>query len=460
MHDLTTGSVSRHLLKTTGFMLATMVFQTLYFLVDLYWVGRLGTTAVAGVAIAGNWTFVVLALTQMLGVGTTAVVSHAFGRRDHDAARMLFNQSQVLAMLTGGAFLAVGLAVAVPYSTAMAADSATARESARYLSWFVPAMALQFAMVAMGSALRASGNFRPTMVVSIATISLNMLVTPFLIFGWGTGRAFGVAGAAMGSFIAMVVAIAWLATYFPAHAVLRFEPRTWRPRLDTWRQMLAIGLPAGLEFAIMAASMVITYGVMRPFGAPAQAAFGIGLRVIQAGFMAVVALGFAVGPVAGQNYGARIAERVKATFRDAALMAGGYQLLFAAMVLAFAPRFVAIFSRNPETIAIGAQYLRITAFSFVPSGLVFVSSSMFQAMGNTMPALIASASRFVLFAGIVLGAARLPAFRLEWIWYIALGTVFVQLALSLSLLRQQFIRRLVFGSAMQLPGSEEPATAR
>ena len=83
MQDLTTGSVSRHLLKTTGFMLVTMVFQTLYFLIDLYWVGRLGTSAVAAVGIAGNLTFIVLALTQMLGVGTTTVVSHATGRKDH-----------------------------------------------------------------------------------------------------------------------------------------------------------------------------------------------------------------------------------------------------------------------------------------------------------------------------------------------------------------------------------------
>ena len=85
MQDLTTGSITRHLLKTSGFMLVTMVFQTLYFLVDLYWVGRLGKEAVAAVAIAGNLTFIVLAISQMLGVGTTTLVSHAAGRKDHDA---------------------------------------------------------------------------------------------------------------------------------------------------------------------------------------------------------------------------------------------------------------------------------------------------------------------------------------------------------------------------------------
>src|SRR4029453_16224271 len=94
MQDLTTGSLTRHLLKTTGYMLVTMVFQTLFFLIDLYWVGRLGKEAVAGVGIAGNLTFIVLAISQMLGVGVTTLVSHATGQKDHHRALFVFNQSQ------------------------------------------------------------------------------------------------------------------------------------------------------------------------------------------------------------------------------------------------------------------------------------------------------------------------------------------------------------------------------
>src|SRR5258708_15276459 len=159
MQDMTTGPITRHLLKTTSFMLVTMVFQTLYFLIDLYWVGRLGTSAVAAVGIGGNLSFIVLALTQMLGVGTTTVVSHAVGRRDHDEALLMFNQSQVLAMLTGVVVLIVGLIIRVPYSHAQSADPGTATLAMQYLLWFIPALALQFALVAMGSALRAVGNF-------------------------------------------------------------------------------------------------------------------------------------------------------------------------------------------------------------------------------------------------------------------------------------------------------------
>src|SRR5204862_3200571 len=125
MQDLTTGSLSRHLLKTTGFMLVTMVFQTLYFLVDLYWVGSLGKEAVAAVGIAGNLTFIVLGLTQMLGVGTTTLVAHAAGRKEHAHGLVVFNQSQVLSVFTGVVLLVVGLAGQSAYTRTLAADAVT-----------------------------------------------------------------------------------------------------------------------------------------------------------------------------------------------------------------------------------------------------------------------------------------------------------------------------------------------
>src|SRR6188768_2358907 len=127
MQDLTTGSLSSHLLKTTSFMLVGMVFQTLYVLVDMYWVGRLGTEAVAAVGLSANLTFIVLAATQMLGVGTTTLVSHAIGRKDRDRANLVFNQSQVLATVVGLLFLGVAMGLRRPYARVFGADPETER---------------------------------------------------------------------------------------------------------------------------------------------------------------------------------------------------------------------------------------------------------------------------------------------------------------------------------------------
>lgn len=445
MQDLTTGAVSRHLVKTASFMLVTMVFQTLYFLVDLYWVGHLGKEAVAAVGVAGNLQFIVLAISQMLAVGATTLVSHAAGQRDRERALLVFNQAQLLSMVVAVIFLAVALLLRDWYVLQQSADPSTARMAAEYLNWFIPAMALQFAVVAMGAALRGIGNFKPGMVVQTATVIINIVLAPVLIFGWGTGVAMGVAGAAVATLIAVVIGVVWLATYFlPRDGFLRFVGRDMRPQLPLWAAMLKIGLPAGAEFALMAVYLFIVYRIAAPFGAAAQAGFGIGMRVVQALFMPVVALGFAVAPVAGQNVGARLGARVKDVFRSACTMVGVYMFL-AAIVCNIAPAaLVGVFSADPEVIVVGNEYLRIISWNFIASGLVFVSSSMFQALGNTVPSLVASVSRLLIVALPVVWLARLPTFQLRWIWYISVVAVLIQLALVLLLLNREF--RLKFGA--------------
>ena len=448
MQDLTTGSVTRHLLKTTSFMLVTMVFQTLYFLVDLYWVGRLGKEAVAGVGIAGNLTFIVLAITQMLGVGITTLVSHATGQKDRSRALLIFNQSQVLSVVVGLIFLIGGMAIRIPYVNALGADARTAALASEYLLWFIPAMSLQFAMVAMGAALRGTGNFKPGMIVSTATVILNMVLAPFLIFGWVTHRPFGVAGAAISSLIAIAVGSVWLTFYFfPKSSYLKFMAADWKPDIGLWKKMLGIGLPAGAEFALLAVYLFIVYAVSRPFGSAAQAGFGIGMRIVQAGFMPVVALGFAVAPVAGQNVGARRAERVRATFRSAVFMAAGAMVLLSIACRIAGAGMVRVFSSDPEVVAVGTEYLRIVSVTFAASGVIYVGSSMFQALGHTLPALIASFARIVIVAVPAFLLSRLPSFQLHWIWYLSVVAITVQLVLNLLLLRREFRRRLSFASA-------------
>ena len=103
MKDLTQGSVTKHLLHMSAFMAVSMFVQTLYLLADLYWVGSLGKEAIAAVGVAGNLTMIVLALTQMLGVGTTALISHAAGQKDQPRGELVFNQSFIMSFSASSA---------------------------------------------------------------------------------------------------------------------------------------------------------------------------------------------------------------------------------------------------------------------------------------------------------------------------------------------------------------------
>jgi Na+-driven multidrug efflux pump len=253
----------------------------------------------------------------------------------------------------------------------------------------------------------------------------------------------GVSGAAVATFIAVVVGVAWISFYFiDAKAYLRFHLSSWRPQVRVWWEMLKIGLPAGTEFALMGIYMAVVYAITKPFGAAAQGGFTIGLRIIQSAFMPVVALAFAVAPVAGQNFAARKGDRVRAAFRAAAGMAAGVMLVTATAIFAGAPLLMRVFTSDPDVIAVGVEYLRIVALTTVASGVTFVSSSMFQAMGNTIPSLATSALRLLVSIVPVILLSRAAGFHLTWIWYISAVAVFLQMSVNLFLLRREFRLKL------------------
>src|SRR5881275_2289340 len=138
MTDLTTGSVTRHLVHMSAFLAMSMAVQTLYLLADFYWVGHLGKEAIAAVGVAGNITMIVLALTQMLGVGTTTLIAQAAGRKDQPHAELVFNQSFVMSIVVALALGIFGFFTMDSYANALSADAQTAALAKSYLAWFLP----------------------------------------------------------------------------------------------------------------------------------------------------------------------------------------------------------------------------------------------------------------------------------------------------------------------------------
>ncbi|MGQ0766485.1 MAG: MATE family efflux transporter [Gemmatimonadota bacterium] len=443
MNDLTQGSIPRHLIRLAVPMAIGMVFQTLYYLVDLWFVARLGEAAIAGVGAAGNVQFIVMALTQILGVGTMALIAQAIGRRDSGDVRLVFNQSVTLAALCGVATFVIGLAAAPFYMRTVGADAATVAAGTSYLLWFVPGLALQFAAVVMGAALRGAGKAKPTMVVQIATVILNALLTPVLIAGWGTGRPMGAAGAGLATTIAIGVSVVLLWFYFQRlEQTVAFDVALLRPQPAVWRRILRIGLPPGGEFALIFVLIGLVYWIIRDFGPAAQAGFGVGSRVMQAIFLPAMAIAFAAAPIAGQNVGARKPERVVATFRSAAVMGSAIMLVLTLFCQWRPDLLVAAFTGEAEVVSVGADYLMIISWNFVASGLIFTCSALFQAFGHTLPSLLSSATRLVTFAvpGVLLSTRA--DFSLRNLWVLSVVTVALQASTSLWFLRRDLRRYL------------------
>ncbi|HYV19893.1 MAG TPA: MATE family efflux transporter [Verrucomicrobiae bacterium] len=459
MQDLTKGSIPRHLATIAAFIAVSMIVQTLYLLADLYFVGRLGKEAIAGVSFAGNLMMVTLAITQMLAVGTTTLVAHAAGRQDRVRATHVFNQAFALSLAVGLVAGGAGWLLRGAYCRALGADAETALLGARYLDWYIPALALQFIVVAMGAAQRGSGVVRPAMVVQVLSVLCNIVLAPILTLGWLTGRPYGVAGAGAATFLATAAGVAVYGVWFVrGERFLAFSPRDWRPEPATWKGLLKIGLPAGGEFLLMSLYLLLIYRITRPLGAAAQAGFGIGGRVMQSMFLPVMAIAFAAAPIAGQNFGARNAARVRETFRVAAVLSCACMAILTLACHLSPAGLIALFSPDPDVIAFGAEFLRMISWNFLATGLIFTSASLFQGMGNTLPPLAASSLRLLLFALPAYLVSLRPGFDIDWIWSLSIASVAIQATVNLLLLRREFGRRLRF-DPLVAPAAPVPVPA-
>ena len=443
----------------SAFMAVSMIVQTLYLLADLYWVGRLGKEAIAAVSVAGSLTMIILALTQMLGVGTTTLISHATGQKDQQRAELVFNQSFLMSILVAAGLAVVGFSLMNVYCNSLSADAITAKLAKSYMQWFLPAMLLQFPMVALGSALRATGIIKPTVGLQVLSVLLNIILAPLLIFGIGPWPKLGVTGAALASFIAILVANVLLVIYFEKkYHYLRFRFSLFRPQTKIWGRMLQIGVPAGAEFILLFVYITIVYVIIRGFGPAAQAGFGVGARVMQALFLPVVALAFAVSPVVGQNFGGRQAQRVRQTVYSSILIASVMMLVLAVIAHYLPVPMIRFFSSDPHVIDFGSDYMRIVAFNFVASGIVFTSSSIFQGLGNTWPPLFSSISRLFIFLLPAAIIARTPGFEIRHVWYLSVVSQCLQAIINLLLLRWELRKKLNFETLEHLAPGGATAT--
>jgi putative MATE family efflux protein len=443
MKDLSSGSIPGHIAIMSIQMAIGILVQTLYFFTDLYFVSKLGDAAIAGVTSAGNVWFIVLALTQIVSVGTMALVSHAAGAQQRERANLVFNQSLSLSIALGFVVFVGVYLVAGPYMRTVAADEATAQAGIDYLHWFGPGLGLQFIMVAMFATLRGTGMMKATMILQVVSVFVNIILAPVLIIGWGTGKPMGPAGAGLASTLATVFGVILSAYYFHTHekyvAIHREQMRVQWP---IWGRLTLIGLPIGLEFFLMSVVMAIIYWVIRDFGAAAQAGFGVGQGVMRIILLPAMAVAFAAAPIAGQNFGARRPERVHETFRWTVLISLMIMVPLTVLCQFESEWFLRVFTHELPVVAVGTSMLMISSWNFAATGVIFSCSSLFQALGNTWPTITSSAVRLVLFVVPTLWLSTRPGFELVDIWYVSVVTMFLQAGVSYALLRREFRRKL------------------
>jgi len=443
MKDLTQGPIRGHIVTMALPTMVGMLVQTLYFMVDLYFVSGLGQDAIAGVSAAGNVMMLVVALTQMLSVGTVTLIAHAVGAKDQPRAVVVFNQSLLLAAACAVLTLVAGYAGAQAYMRLVAATPAVVAAGTTYLAWYLPGLALQFGIASIAAALRGTGIVKPVMLMQLSSVALNTVLAPVLVAGWGTHHPLGVAGAGLATTLSTAFGVLLLGAQFVRlEHYVHAAAQALRPRPAVLARLLRIGVPAGAEYLMMFLLTGAIFILIRGFGETAQAGFGVGSRVLQAIIMPAMAIAFAVPAVAGQNVGAGRGDRVRETLREALILETAVMALLVALCQFGAAVPVRWFTDDPQAIAVATDYLRVISWNLLAVGVVFGCSGLFQALGNTWPSLASSASRLLTFVLPAFLMSRRPGFALLDVWHLSVATTVLQALASLALVRWQMDKRL------------------
>lgn len=438
--DLTQGSIPKILVKLSLPLVFAMLMQILNLMADLYFVSRLGPDAVAALSISANAFFIIYGLSFIIGTGGMALIAQAVGRKDEEQAGRVFQQSLILSLISGSITCLIGLSIARPYIDFLGGKEKAFQWGVEYFQVFsVSFLVLQMLFV-MGSCYRGTGDTKTPMIIVIQSTVLNVVLAPFLIFGWLGLPSLGVRGAAIASLLAQLYGLAiYIFLIFVKGSPLRIRER-WRLDTDIIKRSLSIGVPSGLSFFFLALNMLITYRVMSVYGTPALASVGIGSRVLQALYLPVVAITSSMAAIIGQNYGAGHYRRIRETLRTGWGLSSGVMILGSILCWMLPTSLIRIFSNDPDVLLYGNIYITIVSLGNVMVGTIMAISAVFQGLGKTYPTFLGAAIDNALFALFVFTLPAYFSWGVEAIWWIKLGTAGIEMFFDGEWLRQELQR--------------------
>ena len=441
-HDLTQGSIRGHTIGLALPVASAMLLQSLYALVDLAFVGRLGGQAVAGLSISFQAFFIVLAISQAVATTAIAEVSQAWGAGKLDDGRSAFTMLCVVGLVVGLVAALAAYLSADLYVSLFAGDPEVHRLGLEYFRVTALSFLLQLLLLVFGNGLRGSGDFTTPMKFMALSVLINMVLDPLLIFGLGPFPRMGLAGAAWATVTAQAITnLAYLRRLSTTRDPrgLRFARPTSPRRL--LGRILVRGLPASVQFLMMSAVVGMVLAAMKPHGASWTATAGGGFRVLQQSFLPMVALGSACAAIVGQNLGARQPARVARAIRTALTWAAGYALMLG-IALFFLGRWAGhVFAKGQHDLDLAAVYFRWSAPALPAFAASIIPMFALQAAGRAVLPMLAALARVAALALLIFAVIVPLSASPVWVFGAATATAYVEAALAL-LIIARFARTL------------------
>lgn len=383
--DFTEGNLSRGVALLAVPMVLEMVMESIFAVVDVFFVARLGEDAISSVGLTEAMLTLIYAVAIGLAMGTTAMVARRVGEKDRAAASTVAVQAILIAVFLS---VLIGLAAAPVAPTLLRLMGATAGivdTGSGYAAILLATNAVIVLLFINNAVFRGAGDASLAMRSLWLANGINIVLDPCLIFGWGPFPELGLSGAAVATSIGRGTAVLYqLSALSRGSARIRLPAAGWRIDPRVMLRLMRVSVGGVLQFLVETASFIGLVRIVAIFGSTALAGYTIGIRIIVFTLLPSWGLSNAAATLVGQNLGAGKPERAERSV----WLTGVYNMIFLGAIsfvfIVFARPMVGIFHDDPAVIAIGEECLRTISYGYVFFAWGMVTVQCFNGAGDTM----------------------------------------------------------------------------
>jgi putative MATE family efflux protein len=382
--DYTQINLKKAILLLSVPMILELVMESTFAVVDIYFVGKLGASAVATVGLTETYLYLLYSMAMGISIAVTAIIARRVGEKDREAAGLSAIQSIFLAVLVSLPFSAAGIFFSKELLALMGADQWSIEHGYRFTRWMLGGNAVIMLLFVINAVFRGAGDAAIAMRILWIANSINIVLDPVLIFGWGPFPELGIEGAAIATNTGRGVGVAfqiWQLIKGGKHIQVKLAQVYWEAKIIL--NIIRTSLGGVGQMLVGMTSWIFLMRILANIGSEAVAGSTIAIRIMLFTMMPAWGLSNAAATLVGQNLGAGNPERAE----SAVWKIGFYNMIFligvSAVYFFFHNSLVSIFSDNQAVIAIGGEWLRILSYSYFVYGWWMVSVQAFNGAGDT-----------------------------------------------------------------------------
>lgn len=415
-------------------VMAGMGIQSLYSIVDMIFIGKLGGDSIAAVAFNMPLFFLVLGLTMGLGSGVSATVARYIGAKDKTNADYSAEHAILIGLVISVVLTTLGLLYGKGMLFKLGATEAIVELSWLYLKIICYGLPFMVFSAFFRSILAGEGDMKfPMMVAGLGTI-LNIIFDPIFIFTLN----YGVAGAAIATVISqLIVFIVFVyMLFFKDHAYVTFKLKDFTFSHKILGEIIKIGLPASMSMVIMATGQAVFNKILIHYNAESVAAYQVAGRLDMLVFLPIMSIAHGLTTLVGMFFGAKETKKLKEIVKYGITRSVLVTMITSTIVYILAPTLIRLFTPEPGIQRIAIQYLRTMAFAYPFVAVAMTSGRIMQGLGKGLPMLVITVIRVLLVSSLLsLYFAFVLEKPVEYVWYAMVISTFVSATISVTWVR-------------------------